>query len=39
VSLYGIGADPRLNHEFTVLADVRADECAALLTSFFTDRR
>jgi tRNA(adenine34) deaminase len=39
VSLYGIGADPRLNHEFAVEGDVRADECAELLTAFFTDRR
>jgi tRNA(adenine34) deaminase len=39
VSLYGIGSDPRLNHEFTVEADVRADECAELLTDFFGDRR
>jgi tRNA(adenine34) deaminase len=38
-SLYGIGADPRLNHEFAVTAGVRADECAALLTAFFADRR
>jgi tRNA(adenine34) deaminase len=39
VSLYGIGADPRLNHEFSVRADVCADECAELLTSFFAERR
>ena len=39
VSLYGIGADPRLNHEFATQADVRADECAELLTEFFADRR
>jgi tRNA(adenine34) deaminase len=39
VSLYGIGADPRLNHEFATQADVRADECADLLTEFFADRR
>ena len=25
-------ADPRLNHEFATTADVRAEECAALLT-------
>ncbi|HEY5153402.1 MAG TPA: tRNA adenosine(34) deaminase TadA [Acidimicrobiales bacterium] len=39
VSLYGIGADPRLNHEFATRVDVRADECAELLTEFFADRR
>jgi len=39
VSLYGIGSDPRLNHEFTVTADVAADECAELLMTFFAARR
>ncbi len=39
VSLYGIGSDPRLNHEFAVTADVCADECGELLTTFFSDRR
>jgi len=39
VSLYGIGADPRLNHEFAVEADLRVDECAELLTAFFAERR
>jgi tRNA(adenine34) deaminase len=38
-SLYQLGADPRLNHEVGVTPDVRADECAALLTGFFADRR
>jgi tRNA(adenine34) deaminase len=38
-SLYHLGADPRLNHEYEVVAGVRADECAALLTTFFADRR
>ena len=38
-SLYNLGADPRLNHEVEVLAGVRADEAAALLTGFFGDRR
>jgi tRNA(adenine34) deaminase len=38
-SLYNLGADPRLNHEFPIEAGVRADECAALLTTFFTARR
>ncbi len=30
---------PRLNHRPDVLAGVRAEECAALLTAFFRDRR
>jgi tRNA(adenine34) deaminase len=38
-SLYHLGADPRLNHEFTVVPGVRADECAALLARFFAERR
>jgi tRNA(adenine34) deaminase len=38
-SLYHLGADPRLNREVEVTPDVRADECAALLTRFFVDRR
>lgn len=38
-SLYNFGTDPRLNHEFTVVAGVRADEAATLLTAFFDDRR
>jgi tRNA(adenine34) deaminase len=38
-SLYNLAADPRLNHESTVVDGVRADECGALLTAFFADRR
>ena len=38
-SLYHLGADPRLNHEFATVGDVRAEECAALLTAFFAERR
>jgi tRNA(adenine34) deaminase len=38
-SLYNLAADPRLNHEATVVDGVRAAECAALLTAFFADRR
>jgi tRNA(adenine34) deaminase len=30
---------PRLNHRPEVLAGVRADECGALLTQFFAERR
>ncbi len=38
-SLYNLGSDPRLNHEITVTAWVRAPECAALLSEFFATRR
>ncbi len=38
-SLYHLGADPRLNHEFDVRPDVAAEAGAALLTEFFADRR
>jgi tRNA(adenine34) deaminase len=38
-SLYHLGADPRLNHEFAVTPGVRSDECAALLAEFFSERR
>ena len=38
-SLYNLGADPRLNHEFDVTPRVRMDECAELLTSFFEEKR
>jgi tRNA(adenine34) deaminase len=38
-SLLHLGVDPRLNHEFETIADVRAVECAELLTEFFADRR
>lgn len=38
-SLYNLGADPRLNHEFTVTARVLADESAALLRNFFAELR
>lgn len=38
-SLYNIGADPRLSHEFEVTAGVRADECGVLLQGFFADKR
>ncbi len=34
-SLYNIGADARLDHEFDVEWRVREDECTALLTSYF----
>jgi tRNA(adenine34) deaminase len=38
-SLYNIPQDPRLNHSVEITAGVLADECAALLQSFFRDRR
>jgi tRNA(adenine34) deaminase len=38
-SLYHLGADPRLNHELTVVDGVRAAECEALLITFFAARR
>ena len=38
-SLYHLGADPRLNHEFEVGHGVRAEECASLLANFFAERR
>ena len=38
-SLYHLGTDPRLNHEFPVSHGVRSDECAALLVDFFAERR
>ena len=38
-SLYNLGADPRLNHEFEVVPEVRADQCAKLLRDFFSSLR
>jgi tRNA(adenine34) deaminase len=38
-SLYNLGADPRLNHEFPIRAGVLAEEGAILLTEFFERRR
>jgi tRNA(adenine34) deaminase len=38
-TLYNLCSDPRLNHELPVTAGVRAEECAALLTSFFALKR
>jgi tRNA(adenine34) deaminase len=38
-SLYNLCADPRLNHEIAVTPNLRADECGALLSRFFADRR
>jgi tRNA(adenine34) deaminase len=36
---YNLCSDPRLNHELPITAGVRAEECATLLTSFFTAKR
>ena len=38
-TLYNLAADPRLPHEATVTAGVCANEAAALLRSFFDQRR
>jgi tRNA(adenine34) deaminase len=38
-TLYNLCGDPRLNHELPITAGVRAQECAALLTSFFARKR
>lgn len=38
-SLLHLGTDPRLNHEFETIGDVRADECGELLSAFFGERR
>lgn len=38
-SRYCFATDPRLNHETEVVAGLRADEAAALLTAFFAERR
>lgn len=38
-TLYNIGTDPRLNHQFQLTSGVRAEECAHQLTSFFANLR
>lgn len=38
-SLYNIVQDPRLNHQMTITTGVLEDECAALLRSFFEEKR
>lgn len=38
-TLYHLGQDPRLNHEFAVRGRVMAEECAQLLVAFFANRR
>lgn len=39
LSLYNIPQDPRLNHFVEVTPGVLADDCAALLTEFFRQKR
>ena len=38
-SLYNVAVDQRLNHTTEVVAGIRADEAAELLTAFFAARR
>lgn len=38
-SLYNLGVDPRLNHNFEVTSGVGRDEAATLLKDFFAERR
>ncbi|HSO97210.1 MAG TPA: nucleoside deaminase [Acidimicrobiia bacterium] len=38
-SLYQLGADPRLNHELTVVDGLQAEESSRLLREFFAHRR
>jgi len=38
-SRYNLCADPRLNHELPVTGGVLAEQCGALLTTFFSGRR
>jgi len=38
-SLYNLGADPRLNHDMTIISGIREAEAAALIRNFFAERR
>ena len=38
-TLYQVGSDTRLNHNFEVTGGVLAEECAGLLTNFFREKR
>lgn len=38
-SRYNLLSDPRLLHEIDQIVGVRSDECAALLSAFFAERR
>ena len=38
-SLYNLVGDPRLNHQMEVTPDVLSEDCAALLGTFFAEKR
>ena len=38
-SLYQLGSDPRLNHEFSVTGRVLQEECGKVLSDFFNKKR
>lgn len=38
-SLYNLGVDPRLNHEMDIVPNIRSEESAFLLRTFFSGRR
>ncbi len=38
-TLFQIPTDPRLNHRVEVLGGIRSEECARILTEFFTELR
>ena len=38
-TLYNLLADPRLNHQAQITSGVLADDCGAILSKFFADRR
>jgi tRNA(adenine34) deaminase len=38
-SLYNVGVDARLNHEFAVDGGLMAEQCGALVSQFFAGRR
>lgn len=38
-SLYNLGADSRLNHQFKIHRGILEEECATLLTDFFDSKR
>tara|TARA_B100000965_G_C19333706_1_gene644189 strand:- start:247 stop:696 length:450 start_codon:yes stop_codon:yes gene_type:complete len=38
-SLYQLGSDPRLNHEFSITPRVLQEECGALISRFFSSKR
>ena len=38
-SLYNLGSDPRLNHEYPATGGIRSEESADLLTAFFDRHR